>query len=182
MAVPIPLRQSKTTIPCSSRTALSMVLSSRSSDEKRFWGNATHHYDSLAVPLQMLISVTGLHFVALLSIIWNHQSHLLQTDCKDSLYSFSLNSRLSSDLNTRFASYNSRWHNTTVDEKWQTAKLVVYPTQPQPLLSQQSLFSSTMKFEQFILRGKNSFHDFITVVMIPAGVSFKAYSGKSMTP
>lgn len=108
MAVPIPLRQSKTTIPFSSCSALPKVLSSRSSDEKKFWGNAAHHYDSPADPPEMLTSVAGLHFIALLSVIWNHESHLLQTDCKDSLSSFSLNSRLSSDLNARFASYNSR--------------------------------------------------------------------------
>lgn len=106
----------------------------------------------------------------------------IQAGCKDSLHLFNPNSSLSPGLNIRFPSSTSRWRDAVVDEKRQMAKLVVYPTQPQSLLQQRSLFSSTIKIKQFVLRGKSSFHDFITVVMIPAGVSFKAYSGKSVAP
>lgn len=171
------------TVWLSSHTAIQTVRPSRGSDEEDFRGNAAYyHCDSLAVPLYVPSSVTALHFIALFSISWYYTSYLPQTHCKDPIYLFSLNSRLRSNLNTRFASYNSRWQNPIVDKKWQTAELVVYPTQPQSLLSQWSLFSTTIKFKQFMLKGKNSFHNFITVVMIPAGVSFKAYSGRSITP
>lgn len=183
MVVPIPLPGSKNTVALSSHTAVQTVRPSSGLDEEEFCGNATYYQcNSLAAPLYILSSVIALHFIALFYIIWYYTPYLLQTHCKDPIYLFSLNSRLSSNLNTRFASHNSRWQNTILDEKWQTAKLVVYPTQPQSLLSQWNLFSTTIKFKQFMLRGKNSFHNFITVVMIPAGVSFKAYSGRSITP